>query len=104
MIELNDKNFKEEIAKNDIILVDFWADWCVPCKMLEPTLIRLESCIQIGKVDIDLNMDLSTQFSIKGVPTMLIFKNGELVKRYTGVQPYSVVKSFIDSIKQPKTT
>ena len=102
MIELNSKNFKEEISKGGIILVDFWADWCAPCKILEPTLVKLEECIRVGKVDIDLNVDLPTQFSIKGVPTMIIFNNGEIVNRYVGVQTYSVIKGFIDTINQPK--
>ena len=102
MIELNEKIFEEEIKKYKLILVDFWAPWCIPCKLLEPTLVILENDICIGKVNIDKDIELAKKFYIRSVPTLIIFNNGKIVQRYIGVQHVSTIKGFISSFEKHK--
>lgn len=84
------ENFKEVVA-NGVVLVDFFATWCGPCKMLSPVLEKtageLEGKVKIVKVDVDQDGELAMQFSVMSVPTMIIFKNGEAVKQLQGFTP-----------------
>lgn len=98
MIELTEKNFDDVIGNNELILIDFWASWCRPCMTMEPTLSKLESIIRIGKINIDKEIKLSVRFSVKSIPTLIIFKNRNIIQRYIGVQSFNVIKEFIDSL------
>jgi len=100
MIEITEKNFDIEIGKNGLILMDFWASWCVPCMMMKPTLIKLNPIIEIGKVNIDEEIKLAARFSVKSIPTLIIFKDGNIIQRYIGVQLFNVIKEFVDSLTQ----
>lgn len=84
--------FNEIIAKNDLVLVDFFATWCQPCKMMHPVLIqlkeRLGDKIRIIKVDIDKNPETANRFQVQSVPTLLLFKKGELKWRQSGALPF----------------
>lgn len=89
IIDLTKENFQAEITKSDKpVLVDFWAVWCGPCQMMAPILHELEAempDVQIGKVNVDEQMDLARQFRVVSIPTLIIFKNGQEVQRMVGV-------------------
>ncbi len=88
---LTDKNFEEEVLKSEIpVLVDFWASWCPPCKMVEPTLSELaqnlQGKIKVGKINVDQNPYMATAYTIAGVPTFILFSDGKELTRRVGAQ------------------
>jgi len=103
MTNINDKNFGEMIKSTDkMVLVDFWAEWCGPCKQLAPALEDasndLQDKIEVFKINIDENPETPSRFSVRGVPTILFFKNGELVNRQVGVLPKSKLYEKIEDV------
>ena len=90
MLEINDQNFSSEVSSG-IVLVDFWAPWCGPCKMIAPVLEELDSeigdQIKIGKINVDHNPNSAAQFGVMSIPTLLLFKEGEVVEKVVGFQP-----------------
>lgn len=100
---LTDQNFSEEVFKSQKpILVDFWAEWCVPCQMIAPILQEIaeefEGKIKIGKLNVDENPLISATFSVDAIPTLILFKNGKIIQRFIGVQPKEVIVKVIDSV------
>ena len=90
LINLNEITFKEEVINNKgIVIVDFWAEWCGPCKVLAPILeeISEEGKVKIYKVNVDENPSLAGQFGIKSIPTMVVFENGIRVDQVVGLRP-----------------
>ena len=88
-IILTEENFEEEVLKSDIpVLVDFWATWCGPCKMLAPVISEIAEEkageIKVGKVDVDEQMDLVAEYQVASIPTVLLFKNGEVEETSIG--------------------
>lgn len=99
IIDLTKENFQAEITKSDKpVLVDFWAVWCGPCQMMAPILHELEAempDVQIGKVNVDEQMDLARQFRVVSIPTLIIFKNGQEVQRMVGVASKEELKDAL---------
>lgn len=99
---LSNKNFKTVIRKNNLVLVDFWAPWCAPCKMIAPTLNDIAEAedpkVTIGKVNVDQNQQLAQKYKIRNIPTLLIFKDGKVEKRITGVKPKKTLLKEIESV------
>ena len=99
IIDLTKENFQAEVTKSDKpVLVDFWAVWCGPCQMMAPILHELETempDVQIGKVNVDEQMDLARQFRVVSIPTLIIFKNGQEVQRMVGVTSKEELKDAL---------
>ena len=95
------ENFQEQVIKSSVpVLVEFGATWCQPCKRLEPELEKLKTVwagrVRIGKVDVDVDPDLAMQFQIMGVPTVILYKNGQAMQRITGFMP---IQKLIDKFE-----
>ena len=102
-IELTDKNFEENVLKSDKpVLVDFWAEWCGPCRMVGPVVEELateyDGKAVVGKVDVDYNPEVATKFGIRNIPTILFFKDGEVVDKQVGAAPKTTLASKIDNL------
>ena len=99
-IDLTDGSFTQVVNDNTLILVDFWAPWCGPCRMVGPILEEIASemngKVTIGKINVDENTSSATQFGIRSIPTMLLFKNGEMVERITGAIPKQMIQQHIE--------
>lgn len=99
MLELNKSNFEKETSKG-VVVVDYWAEWCVPCKMMGPVFEELSKemkDVKFTKVDVDENPDIAQKFGVMGIPTFIVFKNGKEVDRSTGALPKSALKTKINS-------
>ncbi|QOR73866.1 thioredoxin [Cruoricaptor ignavus] len=90
-LEITDNSFDEVLNSDKPVLVDFWAAWCAPCRMLAPIIEEVaedfEGRALVGKVDVDNNQEVSSRYGIRSIPTVLIFKNGEVVDKIVGVVP-----------------
>jgi thioredoxin 1 len=99
-ITVTDENFEEVVLKSDKpVLVDFWAQWCGPCKMIGPVLEEISGerdDVIIAKMDIDENPETPTSFGVRSIPTMLVFKGGEAVATAMGAKPKAQLTSWID--------
>ena len=101
LLHFNKEGFDKSIATNGVVLADFFATWCGPCKMLTPVVEALadkyDGKVIVGKVDVDENADLAGQFGVMSVPTVIFFKNGEEIDRKVGAMPPAVYSAAIDA-------
>ena len=100
-LEITDSNFNDVISKNKTVLIDFWAEWCGPCRMIGPLIEELaneyEGKAIIGKLDVDNNQKSSVKYGVRSIPTILTFKDGEIVDRQVGAVPKETLTNIIDS-------
>ena len=100
-VEITDATFEEEVVKSDTpVVVDFWAEWCGPCKMIAPLVEELareyDGKVKFTKLDVDSNPQTPMQFGIRGIPTLLIFNDGKPVGQVVGAVPKSMLKKRVD--------
>jgi len=101
IVELTDDNFDNEVLKSSVpVLVDFWASWCGPCKAIAPLIDEVaaeyQGKIKVGKVNVDDNPTAPSNFGVRGIPTLILFKNGDVVDQVVGAVPKNQLKTLID--------
>ena len=102
-ITFTDGNFEEEVINSSIpVLVDFWAEWCVPCKMIAPTVDEIakefDGKLKVGKVDVDSNPKVSSKYQIRSIPSIVFFKDGKVTDQIVGAVPKVKIMSKVESI------
>ena len=102
-LEITDSNFEEIVLKSEIpVMVDFWAAWCGPCRMVGPIIEEISTDYEgkaiVGKLDVDASQEYAAKYGVRNIPTVLVFQNGEVVGRQVGVAPKSAYKEAIDAL------
>jgi len=102
-VEVNGNNFQQEVLESSIpVLVDLWAPWCMPCRMISPIVEELgndnQGKLKVCKLNTDENQNIAARYGIQGIPTLLFFKNGQEVDRIVGVTPKPIIQKKLDAI------
>ncbi len=102
-LELTDSNFEEKVLKTDKpVIVDFWAEWCGPCRMVGPIVSEIadeyKDKVVVGKLDVDSNPEVAMKYGIRNIPTILFFKNGEIADKQVGAVPKSVLTDKLENL------
>ena len=100
--EFTDQNFENEVLQSkEPVLVDFWAEWCMPCRMLAPTIDKIASeyagKVKVGKVDTDANRDVSIKYGISAIPTVILFNNGQVAQKFVGLRQEKDFREALDA-------
>ena len=103
VLEITDANFDELVLQSEkLVLVDFWAEWCGPCRMITPIIEELseeyDGKVVIGKIDVDNNPEVCNKYGIRNIPSILFFKNGEIIEKQVGAAPKNALASKIDAL------
>jgi thioredoxin 1 len=103
VLEFNESNFEREVIKSSVpVLIDFWAAWCAPCRLISPVVDEiageLKGTMKVGKVDVDNNPEIASRFSILNIPTLLLFKDGEEASRIIGVNTKEAILTKIKGV------
>jgi len=101
--EFTDQNFDNEVLKSSQpVLVDFWAEWCMPCRMLTPTIEKIASAysgkVKVGKLDTDANRDVSIKYGISAIPTVILFKDGQVAQKFVGLRQEKDFREALDQV------
>ena len=105
-VEVNENNFQQEVLESSIpVLVDLWAPWCMPCRMISPIVEELgndnQGKLKVCKLNTDENQNIAARYGIQGIPTLLFFKDGQEVDRIVGVTPKPIIQQKLDAILKP---
>jgi len=100
-LEFSEQNFEQEVLKSDLpVLVDFWATWCVPCRAMAPALDAIAEAYagraKVGKLNVDDNLSLTSQYRIRGVPTLLLFKSGQILEQIAGTASKEAISKMLE--------
>jgi thioredoxin 1 len=100
-MEFTDQNFEQEVLKSDKpVLVDFWAEWCGPCRLVAPTVDALAGeyvgRAKVGKLNVDENQSVTSRYNIRGIPTLLLFKNGEIAQQWVGATSKDAIVKILE--------
>ena len=103
LTEINEDNFKEEVLDSSLpVLIDLWAPWCMPCRMVAPAVEKIANDnsdkLKVCKLNVDNNQNIAVRYGIQGIPTLLIFKDGKVVDRIVGAVPPQAIQSKLDNI------
>lgn len=103
LIEFTDDNFDTEVLKSNLpVLVDFWAEWCGPCKMIAPIVEEIAGDyagkVKVGKVNVDFNNQVAMQYGIRGIPALLVFKGGTVANQIVGAVPKNNITQILDEV------
>jgi thioredoxin 1 len=102
VVEFTDQNFEQEVLSSSTpVLVDFWAEWCMPCRMLAPTIEKIAKDyagkVKVGKLDTDANRDIASKYSISAIPTVILFKDGQVSQKFVGLRQEKDFKAALDA-------
>ena len=102
-VEFTDDNFSSEVESSDIpVVVDFWAEWCGPCKMLSPTIDAIaekySGKVKVGKVNVDKRPSIAQKYGVRGIPNILVFKNGDIEEQLVGNVPEADISNVLDKL------